>query len=127
MRRSVSAFPLGFVITGTHLRATQRRTGLHKERPHRLTAIVAHEIQPLLLSPIGKLLLESLVDCVEPVLNRGPPPGLPPHNLFRVPSQHEDDVQPPLGLDQDLGHIHPPPLIRPMRFRLTPCGRLARP
>jgi hypothetical protein len=67
--RSVSAFPW-VVVTGEGLSNIERSGGLHEGHRHRLTTVVAHELESVSLDAVRELSIHGVVQCHQPV--RGP-------------------------------------------------------
>ena len=118
--------PLRVVVTGEGLGDTQGRRGLHEGERGGLTAIVTHEMEPVVTAPVRELALHRHVQCGQPVRRFGLQSCIVADNFLGVPVQHQDEVHPARGFDHHLGHINAPPLIRGRRARLAPRRRPGR-
>jgi len=121
--------PLG---VGIALRIVIAREGLMNAqrvaRPpacHRggLTAVVAHQAQAVAPDPLRNLVVHGQVQGGQPGLRGGAQGRMVSHDRLGLPIEHHDAIDPAHVLDQDLGHVNAPPLVRPGGVGLAPRRR----
>ncbi len=114
---------LWIIVAGKRLMNPQRAAGRHECLSGRLTPVVTHQGYVLASGAIRELAINGHIQSREPMLRRTRTTGIITHDLFGIPVQHQDDVDPAEALYQNLGHVDPPPLIGPGRPRFVPARR----
>lgn len=120
---------LGVIVAGKRLLNPQGRACLHERHRSGLTAVVTHQKHTLAPSPVGELAVHRHIQGGQPLPGRTGHASIVAHNLFSVPIQDQDNINPAKALHHDLRHVDPPPLIwlgrpgfapgrRPLRFEL---------
>jgi hypothetical protein len=103
---------LRVVIAGKRLLDPQGLACLHECRCGGLTAVVTHQEHTLPPSSGRALTVHRHIQGDQPLPYDAGDAGIVPHDLFRVPVQDQDDIDPARALYQDLSHVDPPSLVR---------------
>jgi hypothetical protein len=91
---------------------SQVPAGMHGGRGSRLAPIVTHQGHPLFLRPLRELAVDRHVQRREPLASGTLAAGMEADDRLGGPIESHHDRDPAEALDQHLGHIEGPPLVR---------------
>jgi transposase len=101
--------PLGVVIAGQGVLATQAPTRPHARGRGRLTAVVTHPGEPLAWAPLWAWAIDRQVERREPLTRRTRAANTGADDRFRAPIEGHHDGEPAAAVDESVGHPDAPP------------------
>ncbi len=112
---------LRIVVAGEGLRDAEGRRGCHEGDAGRLTAVITHDVKPLVSAASEELPLHHPIQYGGLVVGLRLEARIVADDFLVVPVQHHDQVHPASGVEQHLGHINAPSLVRGLRT--SPASR----